>query len=66
MPLFLTPPYLILLGAVALVLGAGEDAAGWTPASVAVLLVGLAALARGTPASALDTEAARGRPARAG
>lgn len=48
MPLFLTPPYLILLGAVALVLGAGEDAAGWTPASVAVLLVGLAALVRGT------------------
>ncbi len=47
MPLILTPPYLILLGAVALTLGAGEDAAGWILASIVILLVGLAALARG-------------------
>lgn len=42
MPLILTPPYLALLGAVVLLLGAGEDALAWAWTGAAVLLAGTA------------------------
>ena len=47
MPLFLTPPYLALLGALILFLGVGEDASPWILLGLSVLLLGLALLLRG-------------------